>query len=343
MSSQDSPEEIVAPFLTVEAVIFQPIATLLPMFLTYGVYIIIFGLCMHVLYHRDRCGLRLYLVCIIMSFILTSLYVAWETFGKTHETIITFHAAKTQDFGPLIKYLYQDSLATGWIATTAFTSTFMIALADIMLIHRFYVLWGSRKVVLFALGFMGITLNGISFATAFLGSIGSSDFNKFGDVYLVSGKIDYGNGIALAVFNGILSLLTAGRIWWISREARQHMGMPTHARYRQIVTIILESGILFPTAMIASNVIPIIVDPNSQGVFPVNLDPIVYLMAGIAPTLIIVRVAYRKSVDSVQQMVSAHFAECESQQEVGNQTLQTTLGNHAVDASSGHPVDEAMA
>ncbi|KAK1221017.1 hypothetical protein PQX77_016180 [Marasmius sp. AFHP31] len=37
-------------------------------------------------------------------------------------------------------------------------------------------------------------------------------------------------------------------------------------------------------------------------------------MSGLAPTLIIVRVAYGQSVDSVQQMMSIHFAEQASQQ-----------------------------
>ncbi|KAK1221016.1 hypothetical protein PQX77_016179 [Marasmius sp. AFHP31] len=40
-------------------------------------------------------------------------------------------------------------------------------------------------------------------------------------------------------------------------------------------------------------------------------------MSGLAPTLIIVRVAYGKSVESVQQMMSIHFAERTSHQATG--------------------------
>ncbi|KAK1223922.1 hypothetical protein PQX77_013201 [Marasmius sp. AFHP31] len=36
-------------------------------------------------------------------------------------------------------------------------------------------------------------------------------------------------------------------------------------------------------------------------------------MSGLAPTLIIVRVAYGKSIETVQQMVSIQFAERETQ------------------------------
>ncbi|KAK1223510.1 hypothetical protein PQX77_013615 [Marasmius sp. AFHP31] len=216
-----------------------------------------------------------------------------------------------------------------------------------MLIHRCYVLWGSRRIVLFTLGFVGITLNGISFATAFLGSIEASDLSKFQDLNLISSKIDYGNMIAIAVFNGILSLLAAGRIWWMSGIVQQHLGMPAHARYKAIVTIILESGILFPTAMIAAAVVPIVLDPNHNGTIPIDFGSIAILMAGLAPTLIIVRVGHKKSIDSIQQMVSIHFAEHESQQEVGNRALQMTLdisSNPQHDnAPGGSHVEEVIA
>ncbi|KAK1229500.1 hypothetical protein PQX77_007435 [Marasmius sp. AFHP31] len=50
-------------------------------------------------------------------------------------------------------------------------------------------------------------------------------------------------------------------------------------------------------------------------------------MAGFAPTLVIVRVAYGKSVDSVQQMMSMHFAEQSSRQGHGHgvSALRTTV------------------
>ncbi|KAK1223250.1 hypothetical protein PQX77_013877 [Marasmius sp. AFHP31] len=69
-------------------------------------------------------------------------------------------------------------------------------------------------------------------------------------------------------------------------------------------------------------------------------------MTGLAPTLIIVRVGYRQSVDSVQQMVSIHFAECESKWEAGNRAAQSTPDITSCpqreDASSGSRVKEAI-
>ncbi|KAJ8079841.1 hypothetical protein PM082_016666 [Marasmius tenuissimus] len=183
-----------------------------------------------------------------------------------------------------------------------------------MLIHRCYVVWGSRKIVLYPIGFAACVLNSLYLATAIAGSIGLNDHNKRRE-YATVASIDRGNSVAIAVFNTLLSLFTGGRIWWISREARQHMGTPVHARYRAIVAAIVESGLLYPTIGIISVVIPLVLDPDTHGTLPIDLVPVAALMSGLAPTLIIVRVAYGKSVESVQQvMESIHFAEQVSQQ-----------------------------
>ncbi|KAK1224582.1 hypothetical protein PQX77_012511 [Marasmius sp. AFHP31] len=48
-------------------------------------------------------------------------------------------------------------------------------------------------------------------------------------------------------------------------------------------------------------------------------------MSGLAPTLIIVRVAHGKSVDSVPQMASIHFAERETQPWPITSAVQATV------------------
>ncbi|KAK1229644.1 hypothetical protein PQX77_007280 [Marasmius sp. AFHP31] len=192
----------------------------------------------------------------------------------------------------------------------------MNALADIMLIHRCYIIWGSNRILLYALSVVGIILNAISFTTATMVSVAESDLPKLRYVNSIAGNIDHGNMLAILVFNLLLSLLTAGRIWWITREARRQAEMPVQAKYKAIVAAILESGLLYPIALLASELVSLMLDPETRGKVPVSLEPISNLMAGLAPTLIIVRVAYGKSVDSVQQVITRtiHFAEQESQE-----------------------------
>ena len=90
--------------------------------------------------------------------------------------------------------------------------------------------------------------------------IATDQYNTLAHTHLVSRRIETAMGIAIAVFNSLLSILTgelflfstgdnlletrirhfkpqAGRIWWISREARNLMGRPVHQKYKVIVTV----------------------------------------------------------------------------------------------------------
>ncbi|KAK1215405.1 hypothetical protein PQX77_021980, partial [Marasmius sp. AFHP31] len=322
MASRDNTEELVTPFLTVNQTIILPIATLSSMFLIYGMYMTIFGLCMHVLLHRHRSALRLYLVCTILLFVFATLFTASETFGETRQAIIYFRAAKTRNYEPLLDYWGGDHLETVWVTTASFAATF-IKCADIMIIHRCYVLWGFSRIVLYILGGMGIILNGISLSTAFMGSIGQSNLDKFEHVYLTNERLDHGNMVAVAAFNGLLSRGESGGL------AEKHVDT-WNGPFAQGIEPLSVSCILFPAAMVTAMLVNTISDPNTRGIFPVDLSAIAYLMAGLAPTLIIVRVAHGKSVDSVQQVMSIHFAEQVSQQGTtfGPNLLQTTLDIH---------------
>ena len=75
-----------------------------------GIYMVIFGLCMHIIRHRQVS--RLYRVCTISLFGLASLYVASTTFGLTRQAVVLFRASKTREIAPLVKYLRQDPQKT---------------------------------------------------------------------------------------------------------------------------------------------------------------------------------------------------------------------------------------
>ncbi|KAK1217562.1 hypothetical protein PQX77_019791, partial [Marasmius sp. AFHP31] len=123
------------------------------------------------------------------------------------------------------------------------------------------------------------------------------------------------------------------RIWWISREVGRHSRvLQLQPRHKGIVAAILESGLLYPTTAITTTVVNRILDPDAKGIVPIGLSSATILMSGLAPTLIFVRVAYGKSVDSVQQqMMSIHLSEEASQQRTG---LGTSTPQAAVDIQS---------
>ncbi|KAJ8090852.1 hypothetical protein PM082_024772 [Marasmius tenuissimus] len=130
----DNIEEALDLKLTVENVIVVPIVTLATIFLLYGMYTIIFGLCIHILYRRKQSSSGLYLPCTMMLFALATLYMAMDAFGYTRQAMTTFRASKTRDFKPYLQYLPQDKAKTAWVSTIILTDNFMRSIADIMLV-----------------------------------------------------------------------------------------------------------------------------------------------------------------------------------------------------------------
>ncbi|KAK1218187.1 hypothetical protein PQX77_019139 [Marasmius sp. AFHP31] len=63
--------------------------------------------------------------------------------------------------------------------------------------------------------------------------------------------------------------------------------MPILARYKLIVAAILESGVLYPTTLIATGIINFTFNPHTFGIAPIQFATIATLMAGLAPTLMI--------------------------------------------------------
>ncbi|KAK1217558.1 hypothetical protein PQX77_019787 [Marasmius sp. AFHP31] len=310
-SQQDKLEELLGSYLTVQRVIVTPIATLLLMFLIYGMYTIIFGL--------------------LLLFAFASLYVALNAYGIAQQSVIEFDAAKTQDLEPFARYTVQgDSKRFLW-ETADLLYPLMNILADIMLVHRCYILWGSRSLC--------ISVNeefvqpGIYLATAMMVITAQSRLSTLRHIHNQGRQIDDGNSIALSVFNGFLTLLTAGRIWWISREVGRHSGvLQLWPRHKAIVAAILESGLLYPATLITTVAVNRVLDPNQTGTVPIDFGSAAILMSGLAPTLIFVRVAYGNSVDSVQQqMMSIHLSEEASWQRTG---LGTSMPQAAMDIQS---------
>ncbi|KAJ8092948.1 hypothetical protein PM082_023584 [Marasmius tenuissimus] len=56
-------------------------------------------------------------------------------------------------------------------------------------------------------------------------------------VFLKAYTINHGNVIAIVVFNLVVTFMTGGRIWWITRQARQSLGKPIQRYYKTIVVV----------------------------------------------------------------------------------------------------------
>ncbi|ESK84702.1 hypothetical protein Moror_635 [Moniliophthora roreri MCA 2997] len=311
MSSATSAAEAYADFLSVRRVILDSISSVAVMYFAYGFYVLLFGTCIRIMHNRqsedDRPNYSLYLSLTIILFVLSTLFVAGYTIDQGTRSVIYFTAIKTGDYDRLDKYLSNDLGKTLVFTIHQLITVFMNLTADTMLIHRCYVIWGSRKRVGLPLAVASTALNALGLTGCIINAIGTSNTTlewKWA-LYLVARRISFVYGIVNVIVNSMITLLTAGRIWWIHRQVRARGVHSSDKLINSISRIILESGIIYPIFVIGAT-IAVNVPPSER--FRFDFYPLAALSAGIAPTLILVRAKLGKNVETFQPMVSdLHF------------------------------------
>ncbi|ESK87006.1 hypothetical protein Moror_12006 [Moniliophthora roreri MCA 2997] len=314
MSNSSITEEDVAPFDSIANILARPMADLTVMLYVYGIYTVLFIISLHILICRqDRPNRVLYMFFTIVLFTLTSAYNAVEAFVHAYEATLEFTFTKNQDWASFLAFLYHNDAKTITAGFTQILPLCLVTMADLMLLHRCYVIWGSSKWIAFPFIFVVLLLAICEIVASVFIVIGiSNTADLAGEQLFHQGDtIDTAFVLAEMGINIILTLLTAGRIWWISREARKHMGPAIKAKYNMIVAIILESGMLYPIFLTTGVIYTSLADPDNLGSIPFSFQLVTFQFAGIAPTLIIIRAASGKTVEYTsanQVMSSLHFA-----------------------------------
>uniref|UniRef100_A0A0W0EYX9 Uncharacterized protein n=1 Tax=Moniliophthora roreri TaxID=221103 RepID=A0A0W0EYX9_MONRR len=313
--SNSSVTEDVAPFTSTTNILVRPMASLTVMFYVYGIYTVLFIISLHILIHQqDRPNRVLRMLFTIVLFTLTSAYNAVQTFGYASQATLEFTFTKNQDWASFLAFLQHNDAKTIVVGLEIALPLCLVTMADLMLLHHCYVIWGSSKWIVFPFIFIVLLLamcEIVASAFVVIGASNTADLAKH-QLYLQGDTIDTAFWLAEVGVNILLTLLTAGRIWWISQEARKHMGPAIKAKYNMIVAIILESGILYPIFLTTGVIYTFLADPDAHGLMPFNFQTVVFQIAGIAPTLIIIRAASGKTVEhtSMNQVVSSlHFAD----------------------------------
>ncbi|ESK86485.1 hypothetical protein Moror_9867 [Moniliophthora roreri MCA 2997] len=294
MSNSSVTEEDIGYFASTTNILVKPMANFTVMFYIHGIYTVLFIISLHILICRqDRPNRVLYMLFTIVLFTLTSAYNAVQTFGYASQATLEFTFIRNQDWASFLAFLQHNDAKTIILGFEMVLPLCLVTMADLMLLHRCYVIWGSSKWIAFPFIFMVLSLAICEIvASAFV-------------------VIDTAFWLADMGVNIILTLLTAGRIWWIAREARKYLGPAIKTKYNTIIAIILESGILYPIFVIAGIVYSELAYPEDHGSTPFDLLAVSYQIAGIAPTLIIIRAASGKTVEYTnanQAMSSLHFA-----------------------------------
>ncbi|KAK1215258.1 hypothetical protein PQX77_022143, partial [Marasmius sp. AFHP31] len=115
-SEQEMAKEALEAYTSVGQVIVVPISTMSVMFLVYGMYIIIFGLSLNILWRRrESPASKSYMRWIIILFVLTTIYNATVVWIEIDQTLDTFKAVKVDDYIPYFKDLSGKN-PSDWVA-----------------------------------------------------------------------------------------------------------------------------------------------------------------------------------------------------------------------------------
>ncbi|ESK87662.1 hypothetical protein Moror_1904 [Moniliophthora roreri MCA 2997] len=313
-----------ASILSVQYTIILSIATLSGMYFVYGLYVLLFGAAVYMMRSRQQCNewlnWSLYLSLTVILFVFSTAYVVVITIFAVRKSIICFTAVKTRDYEPMMDYWrpLHDNYKTVSIALTMLIIVLLKYLtslinaqeanlrhfsitAEVMLIHRCYLIWSSRKRVGLLLVVASILTNitGVISVVLILASIGSESSNL---VFYTAGEtINVVYSITNVIVNTMITFLTAGRIWWIHRQVHAHGVHASDKLMHSVFRIILESGLIYPMMNI---IVLITFNTTTVDELPFDFVPLTTLSAGIAPTLIMVRAKLGKSVESLQDKVS---------------------------------------
>ncbi|ESK87344.1 hypothetical protein Moror_5707 [Moniliophthora roreri MCA 2997] len=289
----------------------------------YGLYVSLFTTFLRI---RRRQSLTtestLYFRPTVFLFFLATLLIMVQSIYLTRQAFEKFHAISTGDYDRLYNYLNKDALKTMCYALSDIIEIFINSTADYILIHRCYLIWSSRKRIGIPLAFLSVVTNALGFAGSIVNAYGISDTTDPWKAYIVShGDTSESASMSMSVIvNSIITMLTAGRIWWVYRQARQQGG---GGLLGTISRLIVESGLLFPTAVLVQVVLQSGVGDDK--VF-FDLAPSCYLITGLAIMLIVVRAQLGKTVENtmnnVQVFSTVQFAPREEQGEEGEREFE---------------------
>ncbi|KAJ7480294.1 hypothetical protein B0H11DRAFT_2280610 [Mycena galericulata] len=245
----------------------------------YGILLVLLSIAAHLLYRRTGPGHQsLAITMSLMALLATAQLgvccrisvLAYKLIQLAVEGELWPHSAHAVGIQNELDNLYSASeylLVTNNLVT------------DSLFVYRCFVVWGRNVRVVIAPILMLFTTTVLGYLTI------------YGD------NLDYRvPSIMIILTNVILMALTAGRIWWIRRDARVLSESASIRTYNTVIAIILESGAVYCFSVLSFVISESVSNGHSDlvnSVFRSALPQIV----NIAPTIIIVRVGLGRALE----------------------------------------------
>ncbi|KAE9392613.1 hypothetical protein BT96DRAFT_264868 [Gymnopus androsaceus JB14] len=220
--------------------------------LFYGFYLPLSLVCMPMVYRRKRAGYKAHLSAMLLLITASTASLIVQYMSGLIESTMTM--SLVNDYTVLGIYIFSN------------------VIADALLIYRCYVIWERDRLVVLVpvLGYLCNIVLGI-LALAYR-----------------STTFVFGFWILAILENVALTLLTAGKIWYINQEAGGILGSAVKTRYNMIAAIILESGFIYSSIVLATSITSM---TSQHEVYASCLIAAATQFVGIGPSLIIIRVA----------------------------------------------------
>ncbi|KAF7344807.1 hypothetical protein MVEN_01641800 [Mycena venus] len=253
----------------------------------YGGYFVLMAFYLHVLHTRGGMAKHRFLaVAIVMLFILCTIHCALVVAAIVLET--------GMDIGLELGLPGPDtrSIALSFtMASAIYVTTNLIA--DGIFIFRCYAIWNARLCIVLLPIFLTFAVAGVGYFNVIAPFAAPAIIQQLGLQTL------FDVSVTISLFTTfVLMVLTVGRIWWLARAARQVMGKKVAGRYYTVCAMILESGALYFIGGLV-----FIVKGFRIGVNSTFTSAVLGQLAGIAPTIIAVRVGLGYSVESVDSFI----------------------------------------
>ncbi|KAJ7432403.1 hypothetical protein FB451DRAFT_1316923 [Mycena latifolia] len=250
--------------------------------LLYGVLLVLLAIASYLLYQRTGAGRRSLAAATAVMAALATAQLGVHIWG----TVLAFKILELAVAGEVLSHSPRVVGITNVFVNLYTVEDFLLVtnnvIADSLFTYRCFVVWGRNARIVALPIFMVV-------ATGVLGYLCAYE-----DDYVNAGTyIDFRVAFLMSVStNFVLMALTAGRIWWIRRDA-SILGLSDSAfvqRYNTIIAIILESGAIYCIGVIIYVIFVSVLNPgNFTPLIDIGRAAVPQIM-NIAPTLIIVRV-----------------------------------------------------
>ncbi|KAF9263834.1 hypothetical protein L218DRAFT_1076989 [Marasmius fiardii PR-910] len=251
-----------------------------------------FTVCMMVLRRRTKTPERTFHITLMISlFVLATLGLGINTALVVIQAASDLYQWAREEARAAPESLTTNGLLLALRVLSLIMTMLSNILADVVLTFRCYVIWNFRKSLIIVPTIACLLSNGKLSSSVAIGIVSMAIMVSAASSpnSALASQAPYLEGtyfIMNALINVALTSIVAGRIWLTGAQSKRYFTEESlKKRCFSIASIILQSGLIYPVILIIS--VPFTLLPSLSGW---DLHPLLIQVAGICPTLMIVRV-----------------------------------------------------